>query len=69
MYLQMRTSHAVYHANDAGNRCLYNSLSIIIYGNESYTARLKLISVLNGISQMDKIMEEVSMGMKVIQHV
>ena len=34
--------------------------TIKIYGNESYTARLKLISVLNGISQMDKIMEEVT---------
>ena len=55
----MRTSHAVYHANDADNRCLYNSLSIIIYGNESHAARLKLISVLNGISHMDKIIEEV----------
>ena len=39
----MRTSHCVYQSSDV-SRCLYNSVSLLLYGSDSHSAFLKLLS-------------------------
>ena len=56
---QMRTSHALYNVSDDRNMCLYNSVSLVLYGDEYHSSFLKLGSVLTGIQQMDRIIQEV----------
>ena len=55
----MRTSHCVYQSSDDRNRCLYNSVSLLLYGSDSHSAFLKLLSTLKGFSEVEKIKEEV----------
>ena len=56
---QMRTSHAVYNVSDDLNRCLYNSISLQLYGDQKHSSFLKLAAVLTGYCKKEKIVEEV----------
>ena len=61
---QVRTTHEVYNVSDLYNQCLFNSVSLMIYGDENHSSLLKLTSVLKGILEKNRIISEVSFVQK-----
>ena len=55
----MRTSHGIFNVSKDHNRCLYNSISVMLYDSEDHSSFLKLESFLKGVLHMERIIQEV----------
>ena len=55
----MRASHVLYSVSEDRNMCLYNSMSVALYGHEKRASFLKLGAIMTGIQQRNRMIEEV----------
>ena len=55
----MKTSHRVFNVSEDHNKCLYNSISVMVYGSQYHSSFLKLDAILKSVLHMERIIQEV----------